>query len=80
MEFKAALASSIVAYLPNSLYRAFWVEVQLAAGHDPALLGRIVDHEVKPIGLCVDWLRDKEDKAATMRYFFMSFSSHNLLA
>ena len=26
MESKAALASSIVAYLPNSLYLAFWVE------------------------------------------------------
>jgi hypothetical protein len=26
MESKAALASSIVAYLPNSLYLTFWVE------------------------------------------------------
>ena len=61
MESMAALASSIVAYLPNSLYRAFWVEGQLAAGHDPALLGRIVEHEVKPLGLRQDGLRGEED-------------------
>ena len=38
MESKAALASSIVAYLPNSLYLALLVEVIFATGHDTALL------------------------------------------
>jgi hypothetical protein len=32
MEFKAALASSIVAYLPNSLYLALLVEVSSLPG------------------------------------------------
>jgi hypothetical protein len=61
MEFKAALASSIVAYLPNSLYLAFWVEGSSLPGMTRALVGRIVEHEVKPLGLRQDGLRGKED-------------------
>ena len=60
MEFKAALASSIVAYLPNSLYLAFWVEDSSLPGmirHSLVVLSTMI----KPIGLCVGGLRDKED-------------------
>ena len=61
MESIAALASSIVAYLPSSLYLALLVDVSSLPGMTSALLSRIVDHEVKRFSLCQDGLRGTYD-------------------
>ena len=59
MESRAALASSIVAYLPNSLYLALLVEVSSLPGMIRHCL--VVDHEVKHLSLSQDGLRGTYD-------------------
>ena len=69
MESKAALASSIVAYLPNSLYLTFWVEDNSLPGMTEHCLVVLIEHDVKHLSLSQDGLRGTEDERGSDKIF-----------
>ena len=67
MESKAALASSIVAYLPNALYLTFWVVGSFVMTVHCLVV--LIEHDVKHLSLSQKGLRGPEDKRGSDEIF-----------